>query len=137
MNTVTLFQTALRKVADAHTMKHLAEMCGLPRSNLTSYVTGRSRPSVDALNALADALPAEERGPLVLAHLLDECPASARRDVILELSPHLEGGGVAEGVLPYGDAEMNLDALFAALRHLAETRADVREWLARSLEVIQ
>lgn len=137
MKTVTLFQTALRKVADTHSMKRLAEMCGLPRSNLTSYVTGRSRPSVEALAALAAVLPPEERGPLVLAHLLDECPAAARRDVILELSPNLEKNGIAEPAVDYGMPDMSLDALFSALRHLAETRPDVREWLTRSLEVIK
>ena len=136
---ITLFQTALRREASIHTMKGLATLSGIPRGNLTSYATGRSRPAVDALEALAKALPPRERGPLILAHLLDECPAEARRDLILELRPHLgDEGGVSEDSPVYGDVpDMDMDALFSALRHLAETRPEVREWLQQSLRLIQ
>jgi hypothetical protein len=120
-------------------MQGLANLCGVPRGNLTGYATGRSRPPVDALAALAKALPPRERGPLILAHLLDECPAEARRDLILELRPHLgDEGGLAESGPADGDLpDMDMDALFAALRHLAETRPEVREWLQQSLRLIQ
>lgn len=135
---ITFFQTELRREAELHTMQGLAKMCGVPRANLSHYVSGRTRPSVDALEALAKALPPRERGPLILAHLLDECPADARRDLILELRPHLEGEGLAEATPAYGEApDMDMDALFAALRHLAETRPEVREWLQQSLRLIQ
>lgn len=135
---ITFFQTELRREAELHTMQGLAKMCGVPRANLSHYVSGRTRPSVDALEALAKALPPRERGPLILAHLLDECPAAARRDLILELRPHLEGEGLAEAAPAYGEApDMDMDALFAALRHLAETRPEVREWLQQSLRLIQ
>lgn len=137
MSKITLFQTALRREASLHTMQGLAKMCGVPRGNLTSYATGRSRPSVEALEALARALPAAERGPLILAHLLDECPASARRDLILELRPDLEGAeGLSERASEYAQ-DLSLDALFTALRHLADTRPEVREWLTQSLQLIQ
>jgi hypothetical protein len=69
--------------------------------------------------------------------LLDECPAEARRDLILELRPHLEGEGLAEAMPAYDAPDMDMDALFAALRHLAETRPEVREWLQQSLRLIQ
>jgi len=135
---VTFFQTALKREAELHTMQGLANLCGLQRATLGHYSTGRSRPAVDALEALAKALPPRERGPLILAHLLDECPAEARRDLILELRPHLEGEGLAEAAPAYGEApDMDMDALFAALRHLAETRPEVREWLQQSLRLIQ
>lgn len=136
---VTFFQTQLRREAELHTLQGLAKMCGLPRANISHYVSGRTRPPVDALEALAKALPPQERGPLILAHLLDECPASARQDLILELRPHLEEAGLAEVGPVYGEPipDMDLDALFQALRYLAETRPEVREWLTQSLRVIQ
>lgn len=139
MSKLTLFQTALRREASLHTMQGLSKMCGLPRGNLTSYATGRSRPSVEALQALAKALPAAERGPLILAHLLDECPAEARRDLILELRSHAEGLGepAAAYEVPAETPDLDLDALFQALRHLAETRPEVRDWLQQSLRLIQ
>ena len=129
----TLFQTALRKVAAIHTMQGLAKKSRLNRGTLTTYATGRSRPALDALEALARTLPPTERGPLILAHLLDECPAAARRDLILELRPHVQSisDEVAAG------ADQNLDALFSALRFLAETRPEVLEWLQSSLPLIQ
>ena len=136
-NKITLFQTALRREAELHSMQGLAKMCGVQRATLGHYATGRSRPSVEALQALARALPPAERGPLILAHLLDECPAEARRDLILELRPDLDGAeGLGERVSEYAQ-DLSLDALFAALRHLAETRPEVREWLTLSLQLIQ
>ena len=136
-STITLFQTALRKEADLHTMQGLSKICGVPRGNLTSYLTGRARPSVEALRALAKALPAEERAPLILAHLLDECPAEARGDLILEMRPWvMDSACVQES--PAADApDLSLEALFSALRHLAESRPEVREWLTSSLALIQ
>lgn len=132
MSKITMFQTGLRKLAETYTMQGLAKLCGIPRGNLTSYASGRSRPSVDALTALANALPAQERGPLVLSHLLDECPPSARADLIIELREQV-------GVDPVvaASTDFSLDAMFAALRHLAESRPDVREWLQESLRLIQ
>lgn len=132
MSKITMFQTALRRVAESHTMQGLAKLCGIPRGNLTSYASGRSRPSVDALAAMANALAAEERGPLILAHLIDECPPAARGDLIIELREQV-------GVDPMvaGSADLSMDALFAALRHLAESRPDVRDWLQESLRLIQ
>lgn len=128
--TVSFFQTALRKVAALHTMQGLARRSDVPRANLVNYSLGRARPSVEALAALAKALPPQERGPLILAHLLDECPAAARADLILELRPYLlEDAGAPP--------DQDLDALFTALRHLAETRPEVREFLAASLEVMR
>ena len=127
----TLFQTALRKVAAIHTMQGLANKSRLNRGTLTTYATGRSRPALDALEALARTLPPTERGPLILAHLLDECPAAARRDLILELRPHVQSISDEAG------ADQNLDALFSALRFLAETRPEVLEWLQSSLPLIQ
>ena len=127
----TLFQTALRKVAAIHTMQGLAKKSRLNRGTLTTYATGRSRPALDALEALARTLPPTERGPLILAHLLDECPAAARRDLILELRPHVQSISDEAG------ADQNLDALFSALRFLAETRPEVLEWLQSSLPLIQ
>lgn len=129
---LTLFQTALRQTAERHTMKVLAERCGIPRGNLTSYMTGRSRPSVEAIEAIAGALLSTERAPLILAHLLDECPAVCRPELILELSPYL-GSSLQEGAGP----DMELDALFSALRQLALSRPAVREWLKKSLELIR
>lgn len=133
----TLFQAALSKAAHLHTMTGLAAKCGIQRVTLTNYATGRSRPSVEALRSLSDALDPEERAPLILAHLLDECPYSARPFLVLELSPLLESVRIGEPVSVPDPGQASLDGLFAGLRHLAETRQDVREWLAQSLELIR
>jgi hypothetical protein len=133
MSKITLFQTALRSVAATYTMQGLARMSGLPRGNLTSYASGRSRPPPDALEAICRVLTPHERAPLVLAHLLDECPGSVRPELILELRPDLQQ---VTSALSSADAD-SLDAVFAALRHLAETRPEVREWLQESLRLIR
>lgn len=132
MSKITMFQTALRRVAESHTMQGLAKLCGIQRATLGHYASGRSRPSVEALAALSNALASTERGPLILAHLLDECPSSARGDLIIELREQV---GV-DPMVP-GSADLSMDALFAALRHLAESRPDVRDWLQESLRLIQ
>lgn len=131
------FFAGIRRIACRRSWRAVMSYTGMSRARLQ-----RSRPSLEALSALASALPAAECGPLILAHLLDECPAEARRDLILELRPHLEGSaGLSECEVEYGaDVEvpdLSMDALFSALRFLAETRPEVLEWLQSSLPLIQ
>lgn len=128
----THFQAALAHEAHLHSYRGLSDISSIPRANLTNYATGRSRPSVEALRALADNLPPAERAPLILAHLKDECPASARPYLTLELSPSLTGGAT----VPPPPA-VDLDALFAGLRQLAETRQDIRELLEQLYVLIR
>ena len=109
-------------------------MSGVPRSNLTSYATGRSRPSVEALRALSDHLPPAERAPLILAHLMDECPASARPYLVLEINAATVHTAATE---PEAPPAVDLDALFAGLRQLAEARPEVRDWLEQSYALIR
>lgn len=129
----TQFQAALAHEAHIHSWTKLATISGIPRTNLNSYATGRSRPSVEALRALSDHLPPEERAPLILAHLKDECPASARPYLQLEINAAALNGETEPGQPPAVD----IDALFAGLRQLAETRKDVREWLEQSYLLIR
>lgn len=129
----TQFQAALAREAELHTWTGLSSLCGIARTNLNSYATGRSRPSVDALRALAAGLPPEEGAPLILAHLIDECPADVRPYLTLELRADLLATMQAEPEIP----DTDLDALFAALRQLAEKRQDIRHWLALSYELMR
>jgi transcriptional regulator with XRE-family HTH domain len=126
----THFQAALARETHLHTLRGLAELSGVQRATLGHYATGRSRPSIEALRALAKGLPKDEAAPLILAHLKDECPADVRPYLTLELSLTLDGP------TPPAPA-VDLDALFAGLRQLAETRKDIRDWLEQSYELIR
>ena len=109
-------------------MTKLAALCGVPRVTLTNYATGRSRPSVEALKALADHLPPLESAPLILAHLRDECPAKVRPYLTLEMAV-----ARAEGEPP----NTELDALMRGIRVMAEEREEVREWLTQSYSLMR
>jgi transcriptional regulator with XRE-family HTH domain len=124
----SFFQAAIAKAASIHTMTGLASLCGVERVTLTNYATGRSRPSREALRALSDNLPPAESGPLILAHLLDECPASARPYLTLELAVGRERPEVPN---------TELDALIGGIRLLAEERQEVRDWLSQSYAIMR
>jgi len=124
----TLFQTALKTIANRHSWTALAEMSGVQRTTLNNYAAGRSRPSVESIKCLADCLPTDERAELVLAHLQDECPASAKHLLAINAtqspSPPLE------------QRVVDLDSAITALRAHAMRNPEVADWLILTAQLL-
>ena len=68
------FTIALGQLTHGRTQAELARISGIPRTTISTYISGERGISVGALGELLKAFPEHEQLELVTAHLLDEIP---------------------------------------------------------------
>jgi hypothetical protein len=97
------YSHALRTVIDVGFDKRqlrLAEAADVPQSLISRHLTGEFRPDLETLEKLSAVLPPDLRAKLVIAHLNDETPPSARYDIVISATTTSSACELHEGSPP-------------------------------------
>ena len=121
------FAVELRRLADIMTLNALAEASGVPRTSLSNYTSMRARPSPKHLKAICDAVEEPDRARLVMAHLMDERPDSARH--LVDIS--------TKGKAPKQKLTGDAPAVLAEIERMMLADPGFTQWLSVTIGMLK